>query len=408
MPASPEYTSKPARLTGQHWLTRERVVLYAALLLAVDLAFLGARIWAAYVSHLPAAALGYDFAVFWSASYVTMHSGALSAYDPSLIERVVFSLLHRPPSAFGAPWVYPPTFLLLVWPLSLWPFLPSYLAFVVIGVAFAGYACSRILMQKLTCAFWVPALAFPSVWIAVMAGQNSFLTLGLAGLGLTLLDRRPWLAGVCIGLLAIKPQFGIVFPLVLLLGRQWRVIAAATITVAVLCLTASTVFGFETFGKFFDSLSLFGRFVVERSAHWPGGIASAFGGARSLGLSPAVAYLIHAAFAVPAVLLASYLCVIKARLELRAAAIGVATILAQPYLLGYDLVWLALPILFLIVDGRRHGWLRGDVPVLIAAWLAPMVFSTMGPAMLIVILALMVVLIRRSRIVPGCASRLPN
>ena len=397
MPESPEHTSKPARVDGPHWLTRERVVLVcSALVLSLDLTALGSRIWAAYVSKLPATALGYDFTVFWSASYVTMHSGALSAYDPSVIEHVVLSLLHRPPTEFGTPWVYPPTFLLLVWPFSLWPFLASYLAFVVIGIAFAGFVCSRILMQKLTGVFWLPALAFPSVWIAVMAGQNSFFTLGVAGLGLTLLDRRPWLAGVCIGLLAIKPQFGIVFPLVLLLGRQWRVIAAATITVAALCLAAGIAFGFDTFGEFFDSLSLFGHFIVERSAHWPGGIASAFGAARSLGLSPAQGYLIHAAFAVPAVLLAAYLSAIKARLALRAAAIGLATIVAQPYLLGYDLVWLALPILFLMVDGRRHGWLRWDVPVLVAAWLAPLIFSLMGPPVVIVFLALMVMLIRRN------------
>jgi hypothetical protein len=63
-----------------------------------------------------------------------------------------------------------------------------------------------------------PAFAFQGTWIAILAGQNSFLTLGLAGMGLALLDRRPWLAGMCIGLIAIKPQFGIVFPVVLVAG----------------------------------------------------------------------------------------------------------------------------------------------------------------------------------------------
>ncbi|WP_321814103.1 MULTISPECIES: glycosyltransferase family 87 protein [unclassified Paraburkholderia] len=398
IPKSARHTIEAVQLNEPYWFTRQRIVLYASILLALDLTYLGLRLWAAYVSHLPAAAFGYDFSVFWSASYIAMHSSALSAYDASLIEHMALSLLHRTPTGFSSPWVYPPVFLLFVWPLSLLPFSLAYLAFFITGVAFVGFACSRIVMQRLNWVFWLPALAFPSVWIVVISGQNSFFTLGLAALGLALLDRRQWLAGICIGLLAIKPQFGIVFPFALLLSRQWRAAIAAAITVGSLCALAGILFGFATFGKFLLGLSQFGHFIVEHSPTWPGGIASVFGCARSLGLSPSISYALQATFAVPAVLFVCYLCLIKARPELRAAAIGMATILAQPYMLGYDLVWLALPILFLIVDGRRHGWLPGDVPVLVAAWLAPLVFLVMGPPVLIVFLALMVILVRRSRI----------
>ena len=50
-------------------------------------------------------------------------------------------------------------------------------------------------------------------------------------LSLALIDRRPWLAGVLIGCLAYKPQFGLLIPLVLVASGRWRVFAAAVATV---------------------------------------------------------------------------------------------------------------------------------------------------------------------------------
>ena len=59
------------------------------------------------------------------------------------------------------------------------------------------------------------------------AGQNGFLTAALIGGTLGLLERRPALAGVCLGLLTYKPQFGLLFPIVLIADRRWRTIAVA-------------------------------------------------------------------------------------------------------------------------------------------------------------------------------------
>jgi hypothetical protein len=53
------------------------------------------------------------------------------------------------------------------------------------------------------------AAAFPAVFVNIGHGQNGFLTAALLGSALLSLDRRPWLAGALIGLLAYKPQFGV-------------------------------------------------------------------------------------------------------------------------------------------------------------------------------------------------------
>src|SRR5438105_147271 len=76
-------------------------------------------------------------------------------------------------------------------------------------------------------------------------GQNGFLTATLLGGGLIFLERRPILAGVLLGLLAYKPQFGLLIPLVLLATGRWTAIAAATVTVLSACSATLIVFGPE-------------------------------------------------------------------------------------------------------------------------------------------------------------------
>ena len=63
------------------------------------------------------------------------------------------------------------------------------------------------------------AVAFPAVLVNLGHGQNGFLTAALLGGALAMLDRRPIVAGILFGLLAYKPQFGLMIPLVLGGGR---------------------------------------------------------------------------------------------------------------------------------------------------------------------------------------------
>ena len=76
--------------------------------------------------------------------------------------------------------------------------------------------------------FWLLlALAFPAVFVNIGHGHNGFLTAALIGAGLLMLDRRPILAGILFGLMAYKPQFGVLIPLVLAATGRWRAFLAA-------------------------------------------------------------------------------------------------------------------------------------------------------------------------------------
>ena len=107
------------------------------------------------------------------------------------------------------------------------------------------------------------ALAFPAVFVNLGHGHNGFLTAALIGFALLWLDRRPIVAGILFGLLAYKPQFGLMVPLVLLATGRWRTLFAAGATVLALTLAVTLVFGVETWRAFFASAP-FTRAVLEQ------------------------------------------------------------------------------------------------------------------------------------------------
>ena len=109
------------------------------------------------------------------------------------------------------------------------------------------------------------ALSFPAVFVNLGHGHNGLLTAALFGAALVVLDRRPLLAGLLFGLLAYKPQFGVLIPLVLIATWRWRTVAAAVGTVSALAIV--TTMQSEERGKLADHLdrALDARVVIEQA-----------------------------------------------------------------------------------------------------------------------------------------------
>jgi hypothetical protein len=245
------------------------------------------------------------------------------------------------------------------------------------------------------------AAAFPAVFVNIGHGQNGFLTTALLGGALQLLDRRPWLAGVLIGLLAYKPQFGVLIPVALLAGRRWSSIGAAAATVAALVAVSVVTLGGGIWHAFVDSMNFTQTVVLEQGGTGWEKIQSVFSAARMWGAGVHLAYAVQLALALMLAASLAWLWQSDAAFELKAAALATASLLATPYVLDYDLVVLALAIAFFARHGLNRGFRDYEISLLAAAWIVPLLSRGIAgvtgiPLGLLVLLALYVFTLRRA------------
>jgi hypothetical protein len=372
-----------------HWLNRERLRLYPLAVIAIYLILGGIMLFGRH-RGAAAAPLGFDFVAFWAASHLVLSGAAVSAYDPQLL--LVAEQAGVPGFSGAAPWWYPPTFLLLVTPLALLPYLASYLAFM--GGTLLGYAA---VVRKAVGAPGValPLLGFPAVFVNLYEGQNGFLTAALMGAGLLLLPRRPAAAGLVLGLLAMKPHLGVLLPLALLCGRQWRALLFTALGAAAFTALSLALFGRASLDAFLAGLPLAAR-MVEGGRLPLAKMPTVFAAARLLGCPAQLAYILHAGVAVAAAAAVAWVWLRCRDLSLRAAALCTGTLLVSPYLFDYDLALLGLSIAWLVRHGLEQGWRSAEREWLALAWLLPLAMPLLatptrlqpGPLVLLVLLLL--------------------
>jgi hypothetical protein len=264
----------------------------------------------------------------------------------------------------------------------------------------AAYVAVFRRVMKGSAAMWCLA-AFSGLWINFMHGQNAFLTAALAGAAILCLRRRPYLAGVLIGLLAIKPHLALLFPVALLAIGAWRTFATAAVTTIAFTAAGMGVLGTATLKACVGSLGTAQRFLEDGSLPWAK-MPTAFAFGRLLHLPIPAAYALQALLAVAAAAVVWRVWRRSADWELRGAVLMSATFLISPYVFDYDLAWLAFPIAWLAAKGLREGWLPGEREVLAAAWLLPFLMAPIASATSVqtgpfVLMALLWIVLRRVR-----------
>src|SRR5258705_1224550 len=187
-----------------------------------------------------------DFMAFWVAGKFALEGTAAKAYDFGSIHAAQISLIGHDTS-LSAPFFNTPIFLFLMTPFAVLPYPVAFLVFVAATAAL--YSAVTIAITG-RCGARLFALAAPATLVDVSAGQNGFLTAALLGAALLHLERKPALSGAYLGFLFYKPQFGPLFPLVLVLDGRWRAFGAtALITIAALA-ACWLIFGFDIFPAF--------------------------------------------------------------------------------------------------------------------------------------------------------------
>jgi len=397
-------------LRSGDWLTRERVrFVAAALLLASAAGFLFLVATAHGSVDLQGRPLGTDFSNVYAAGTYVLGGDTNAAFDPP-------QQFAREQAIFGAAtqfygWHYPPYFLFVAAPLALLPYglalavwqtvtLGLYLL-VIRGIV--ASPSSRVAGGGGDWMWLLLALAFPAVLINIGHGQNGFLTAALLGGALVLLDRRPLVAGILLGLLIYKPQYGLLLPIVLGVSGRWKCFAAAAATVVLLTIATTLTFGASVWSAFLDSTHFTRSVVLEQGNTGWYKIQSVFAWARMWGAPIPLAYALQGVATVALAVALARLWRSAAPYPYKAAALCLATILATPYSFDYDMMVLAPAIAFLGVDGFVRGFGPWEKTLLAALWLTPLLARSVALMSLVplgvpVMLAVFVLILRRSEL----------
>jgi arabinofuranan 3-O-arabinosyltransferase len=305
-----------------------------------------------------------DFVDVWAAGRLALDGHAAAAWDWAIHRNAeVAALGHDFPGNYG--WHYPPTYLFVAAALATLPYLVALLGWLAVTLPLYVAAVRAIMGERLGILI---ACAFPAAMWNMLVGQNGFLTAALIGFTLLALDTRPIVAGVLLGLLTYKPQFGILFPVVLAANGQWLVIAAASATTVVLVAASAAVFGVAAWSAFFTWLPATSEIILGDGRAGLNKLQSLFGVVRWLGAGTTAAFiaqgLLIAACAIALVMITRDRRVPN---EVKSAAIATGALLATPYLYMYDFPVLMIPLAFLLRLGLREGFLPGELAAMATA-----------------------------------------
>jgi hypothetical protein len=304
-----------------------------------------------------------DFVNVWAAGRLVLDGHPAQAYDWVIQKRVEVALLGQDFVGYFA-WHYPPPFLFVASLLAQFPYSAAFIGWVSFSIlpylvmmrAIVGRSFGLLL-----------ALAIPTVFSNTLVGQNGFLTAALIGGTLYLIPVRPILAGICLGLLSYKPQYGLLFPLVLIAASQWKVFFSAAITAVVLAFVSWLAFGTESWQAFFHWMPMFSQaFLTEGKAPW-WKLQSIFSLVRYFGGTEQLAWGFQWVLTASVAVVLAMMWRSRMPYTLKAAGVAAGTLLTTPYLFMYDLMVLAIPIAFLVRIGLKSGFRRYELPALACA-----------------------------------------
>lgn len=287
-----------------------------------------------------------DFSNYWGGAHILFEGDPLSIFDQQRYFSQLVALYGENYTWHN--WSYPPSFLLFCAPLYFMSFHTAMAVFLFGTLGFFIYAAHRFVMEHAgdvtngKSPWTLPVftlLMLAAILCNLRYAQNGFLTSGLLLLGLAYWYRRPVLAGVFLGLLTIKPQLGILIPLLLLIDRNWLAIASATVTALALIAVSSAVLGFQAWLDYLlITIPHQSRIMAVLGDEQPYlyMMLSAFSGMRTLGITGSPAWLVHALFAVPGLLLGFWVIFRTSDRLHRFGLLVIMTFLVSPYSFNYD------------------------------------------------------------------------
>jgi arabinofuranan 3-O-arabinosyltransferase len=341
-----------------------------------------------------------DFIAVWAAGRLVLEGHPAAAYDWDLHRQVEIMAAGRDFASYYG-WHYPPPPLFIAAALASLPYLAAWAVWMAITLPAYVAAVRAIIGERIGILL---ALGFPGVLWNISVGQNGFLTAALIGGTLVCLERRPLVAGLLLGLLTYKPQFGVLFPFVLMIDGRWRVLAAASATAAALVIASILAFGLESWQAFFHWMPVTGEAVFAEGCANLMKMQSLLGVVRWLGGNMTAAWLAQGVLIVAALVGNMWLWRQPIRYEIKAAALSVGALMATPYLYIYDFPVLAIPLAFLMRMGLRDGFLPWELPGIAFACGLILVFPLLAMPTGFAAVALVALLIVRRASLGECGA----
>ena len=360
------------------WRADQRKTIYLCAfvlgLCAFFLLFYVQLIWDDYKNRPPGTLSHFgDFLALWSYAKIASAHPVAELYD--------FVILHARQIALGMdpnnpdPFPYPPTFVILLWPLSALPYEVAYIVAMAATLALFVWAVWGTCSRSPLCILGV--IVAPASAVNILFGQSGFLAAALITAGVRLAVTRPIVAGVLIGVLSYKPQLGFLVPIAFAAAGLWPAFLAAGVTLVGLALVATLAFGWAVWPAWVAMLPAYADWFDHRPLEKLKFMTTVMGNLQMAGVSLPLAKGAQALVAVMVAVLVAR-CFRRNPGRLATAALLVGTILATPHAFLYELPMVMAAVVLFIETRMGTSSTFGGAEVLI------LVLAVIFPALMLV------------------------
>jgi len=340
----------PERLRSRWWPISARKARIHATLAAIALWLVSivVTLGGAGEKNLAGVVNAPDFVQFYTLGRLADEGRAAAAYDFRAFHDAQAALVPQSRDLIYPP-VYPPQVAIAFMPLSRLPYVTALRTWTAITiilyaliVGLTWWRCRERLPDAALVA--AAAAAFPPFFQTVIYGQITILILASCFLAWRALERGHHVAaGLALGLLAIKPQFGPVFAVIVLMRRDWRMLTGAIAAIGVQVLLVWVVLGPPVFGDYWSVLQTVAAHADALEAkpfqsHSVRALTHLLGEPVGMGLWLAVSAGV--------LWKAGRVWCSSAPLTVRFGVAILASVLVNPHLIIYDAAILVLPLIW--------------------------------------------------------------
>ncbi len=287
------------------------------------------------------------------------------------------------------PFAYPPYFLFFLRPLAGLPY--NVAALCGLGVSWLSYVMvifyspfwrriTQDVSRKERMLFSALVMVSPFVVCNLMTAQTGFLMGACLIGGLAWLETRPVLAGVLLGMLAIKPQAALLVPIALMAGGHWRAFFVAGIAVSVLAGASMVIYGHEVWSAYFTQTAVFTEYARDIPLGMRKLTLSMYSTVKLMGAGASWAMGGQILCMVVSTVLVWRVYRARAEPIIAASVLITATLLSAPYVMAYDMLACIIPVLLWLSRpvGRPYEWMAA-IMLLATPLLLPQITQQLMP-----------------------------